>query len=325
MVITNADKSTSSGKWDKPTDISFLKRKFVWSESHKAIVGPLDIESICKPLHIGVATTAMSMDELLIEHMTRSLVEMSFHGASEWLKLRDVFVQWNDDLFAKSVVHDWKYDDFVVAWKDRYGAQTHTDDLSNIGSVFGPRVVAVEAAAIRLAHVEPASEVRDLEGYTDQISKTTETLQSGAPELGDSRVDMRVGVLSARSSEQTDLGSFLERPILIHSAAIATGGTVYDTVNFWKDYLTNSTIRDKLVHFRYIRATVVLSVYFNVSPRFYGKFMAAVNWKSPKSGVNDGSFGNYDTGFDDNILASQTMCTYFSTEVDKVELRVPFV
>jgi hypothetical protein len=311
VIMTPADKEAGITCWDNANQLSFLKRGFRVSKQHGHVVGPLDQTSIMKPLHIGVATTAMTEEELLIENMTRSLVEMSFHGKNEWEKLRDILVAEPTGTFSKTVVCDWTYGDFVEAWKMRYCCVDPTKPLGNISNVFGMHAV----------EVEPASETRELDGYTDNVNDIQQTLKTSTPMMEDSRSSVSVQAFDTRGAESTDLGAFLERPIIIYERSVAVGSDVFDEVNFWREYMRSGPIRAKLRNFRYIRGTVVLQVYFNASPRYYGKFLAAVNWRVP----GFGALGNYLPNYIDNILATQTLCTYFSVDVDKAQLEIPFV
>jgi hypothetical protein len=114
------------------------------------------------------------------------------------------------------------------------------------------------------------------------------------------------------------------------TVTLATGDVVFEKVNFWAEFLKEQTMRNKLEHYRYIRAKVKLHFFFNVTPRFYTKLLLAVNWIVPTNSDSlDSGFDDWSTsavdGPVDNILASQSLCTYVSTEVSKSELIVPFV
>lgn len=315
IVVTSGRKDGKMTKWDSTKEISFLKRKFRWSDDHGAYVGPLDIESICKPLHIGVQSKALNTDELLVENMTRALVEMSFHGEKEWRKLRDVLRNAPVKLFEKTPVADWEYGDYIHAWQVRYGEIPGKEGLSNISNVYGMKVI----------EVKPASSVRRIDDYKDELERTDETLQTGAPVIAEKRIDPETSVLSARTSETTELGEFLRRPIVLLEQPISPDTSVFTGGNIWRSYLSNPIIAEKLNHYRYIRGTAVLNIYYNVSPKFYGKFMLVIGWPSPGASANLGNMMYFGADYDDNVLASQSLCTYVSSDVDKAELRVPFV
>jgi hypothetical protein len=319
MVLTGPDKSEVETRWDSMDDVTFLKRGFKYSKEHDSVVGPLDISSIIKPLHIGVQSKSLSMDELLVEHMTRALIEMSFHGQKEWQRLKDVLEAEPTGNFDKTPVRNWKYEDFVTAWKLRYCAGTTGSILSNVDNIYGSRIVSVDPAS---------ADATVAAGEVDAIDVVDQTMQSGAPLISESRVATRTGVDSARGAENVDLGKFLERPFELHTVSVAVGATVFQKVNFWTEFLKQPSIRSKLQHYRYIRGTVKLHFFFNVTPRFYTKLMLAVNFVPPVVYSQYG-YDDWDTdavgGPIDNVLASQSLCTYVSAEVSKAELIVPFV
>lgn len=312
MVVTAADKAAIDSRWDDPSEITFLKRSFVWNSDFGAYVGPLDYDSILKPLHIVVKSDILTQEEVLIDTITRSLVEMSFHGRSKWAQLRDVLCDEPTGAFKKSAVSEWKFEHFVEAWKSKYMATPGTRPLDNIHNVYG--------VSNHVTMNPASSNDRDIESYVDTVDSKQETLKSGAPAVSTTRDDEQIGVLSARSTEDASLGKFLERPIILGTYSLGVGTPFYTSVNFWKTYIKSSIIREKLDRFRYIRATAVLDIYFNASPKFYGKYIAAVNFPS-----GFGDVGNYLDTSTDNVLVSQAPCTYISVERDKAQLVIPFV
>jgi hypothetical protein len=261
-----------------------------------------------KPLHIGVKSKAMSEDEILMESMGRCLVEYSFYSESEFNNIKDLLGRQPYIKNSDIPLFDWSYADFVEAWKNKYMVKELYE------TQFSEHVV-----------VPASGEAHNVTEFEDNIERTHETLQTQAPVMDESREDLHEDIFRMRGAEGTDLGNFLARPIVVYTANVDTTTVTFDVFSPWAELLKNASIREKVKHFRYIRAKVLIEAYFNASPKYYGKYMIACNWKNPAKAPNDGDFGQYDASFADNTLASQSLVTYISPDVDKVQLEIPFV
>lgn len=80
LGYTMAEKGAESVPFIPLADCTFLKRKFVWSDELRQVVGPLDVNSIFKMLTIGVKSKTVSSSEQLAQALCSAFAEAFFHG-----------------------------------------------------------------------------------------------------------------------------------------------------------------------------------------------------------------------------------------------------
>lgn len=79
-----------------------------------------------------------------------------------------------------------------------------------------------------------------------------------------------ISYLMSTSAENVDLGSFLERPVLILTDQWTEGTTFTSTIQPWLAVLGNPVMKRKLENFYLLRANLNIKVVINASPFYYG-------------------------------------------------------
>jgi hypothetical protein len=85
------------------------------------------------------------------------------------------------------------------------------------------------------------------------------------------------------NNSDSDLGSFLCRPINVATYQWAINTPLYETLNPWTAYLTNPFIRDKIANFELLRMNLHMKVLISGTPFHYGRALVSYN---PLSGFD---------------------------------------
>lgn len=121
----------------------------------------------------------------------------------------------------------------------------------------------------------------------DEQEHTQQNVAFNSPEQetiinNNSKVDSTM--MSVVDTAHTDLGRFLERPVLIDTREINLGESIQPgtaTINVWKRFLRSPSIIKKIEHYSYIRGTLHLKFQISGGPTYYGRIIAAYDPYSP--------------------------------------------
>lgn len=85
------------------------------------------------------------------------------------------------------------------------------------------------------------------------------------------------------NNNDSDLGNFLCRPINVATYQWDINSPLFETLNPWTAYLTNSFIRDKIANFELLRMNLHMKVLISGTPFHYGRALVSYN---PLSGFD---------------------------------------
>lgn len=113
---------------------------------------------------------------------------------------------------------------------------------------------------------------------TDAVTASDETVEqnvgfSDPPNNVISSIPHPMAYLKVDSSQNIELGSFLQRPVQIYQKTWAVGNTIdAATDNFrpWHAYFNKTSIKKKLDNYYMVRCNLHLKFVINASPFFYG-------------------------------------------------------
>lgn len=121
-------------------------------------------------------------------------------------------------------------------------------------------------------------------GEFETVLQSSEDVQAST-DSGDSQVNIRfreqVPASFVKAAKVVDtsfldgytpsdeLGSFLNRPVLIYTKEWAEGTSISDTFDPWYEYFNNTQIKKKLDNYAYINCKLKLKVLINSSPFYY--------------------------------------------------------
>jgi len=129
ITYTMAQKEAKSSKFIHMNEVDFLKRRFVYDPDIKAVVAPLEMDSIIKSLTIGTVGS-LSNEELVIAVMQSALGEFFYHG-------KETFELWRKRLLAicsREDLKDYKFWIEPYTW-ERFYRRFHRieEDFQNFG------------------------------------------------------------------------------------------------------------------------------------------------------------------------------------------------
>lgn len=109
----------------------------------------------------------------------------------------------------------------------------------------------------------------------DVHEQVTEQHQTGAfTDIGPSPVvdfaSVEDTTYSADATQMDDLGSFLERPVEIHTWQWLEGTPFYDTFNPWHLFFNTSSVKKKLDNYAFLQCKLHIKAVLNASPFYYG-------------------------------------------------------
>jgi hypothetical protein len=130
---------------------------------------------------------------------------------------------------------------------------------------------------------------------------------------------------------EVTLGSFLARPVRIHTFDWTPTAALTKNFNPWEDFLTNPLVIDKWRNFAYLRGNLKLKIVINGSPFYYGRAIVGylpldqdnIPWDVLNShGVSNAQFTDYARV---NYL-SQCQSAYIDPSTSSsVEMELPFI
>jgi hypothetical protein len=82
---------------------------------------------------------------------------------------------------------------------------------------------------------------------------------------------------TASNINDTDLGNFLSRPVLIHQLEWAINSNPYVTIYPWDLFLNNPRVQNRINNFTLLRGTLKLKVTINGNSFYYGRLMISYN------------------------------------------------
>lgn len=96
--------------------------------------------------------------------------------------------------------------------------------------------------------------------------------------MGDNSVGRSTGsdpTMLQGKSGATDISSFLSRPIRLAKYEVIPGNTMYETLNPWSLWSSNTFVKKKLDNFYNFKGNMKLTFKINGTPFHYGRFMAS--------------------------------------------------
>lgn len=125
-----------------------------------------------------------------------------------------------------------------------------------------------------------SGDVQEIVSFTD----ATTGAQASASCIYDS-------IMSDIYTPDYDLGSFLSRPVKIHTFTVPLGSPFPNTAfNVWHNFLNKSEIRRKLDNYGYIQCTLKVKAVINATPFIYGAVSMSYQ---PQPGLNNISDFNF--------------------------------
>jgi hypothetical protein len=125
---------------------------------------------------------------------------------------------------------------------------------------------------------------------TLNVSKADDTAKAEITTFADESAGWNTTVPTApdatfnlANNSDSDLGSFLCRPINVATYQWAINTPLYETLNPWTAYLTNPFIRDKIANFELLRMNLHMKVLISGTPFHYGRALVSYN---PLSGFD---------------------------------------
>jgi len=103
------------------------------------------------------------------------------------------------------------------------------------------------------------------------------------------------------NTTDTDLGSFLKRPVKIAEYTWTEGTTFNQSLEPWAQYFSRTPIKNKTQTFAFIRCKLKVHVQVNASPFYHGRMVVAYR-PLPSWGLSTSSFSGQDT---DSVTYSQ--------------------
>lgn len=124
----------------------------------------------------------------------------------------------------------------------------------------------------------------------------------------------------AAISNDSDLGQFLSRPIIIDKRDLNVGSSINASVNCWHAFLSSVSVARKIGNYRWIRGKLHLKFLINGGPAFYGKIIVSY---TPHTWIE-----SHEQGTNAHALAqaSQRVHAFIDpTESAGCEITCPFV
>lgn len=121
----------------------------------------------------------------------------------------------------------------------------------------------------------------------DEQEHTQQNVTFNSPEeetVVNNKTEIDSTMMSVIDTTHTDLGNFLERPVLIDTREIDLGESIHPgtaTINVWELFLKTPSVTKKIEHYSYIRGTLHLKFQISGGPTYYGRIIAAYDPYSP--------------------------------------------
>eukprot|EP00997_Jenningsia_sp_PLL12_P006548 NODE_30_length_3230_cov_362.232317_g27_i0.p1 GENE.NODE_30_length_3230_cov_362.232317_g27_i0~~NODE_30_length_3230_cov_362.232317_g27_i0.p1 ORF type:complete len:836 (-),score=-23.56 NODE_30_length_3230_cov_362.232317_g27_i0:332-2839(-) len=115
---------------------------------------------------------------------------------------------------------------------------------------------------------------------TSADSTATEQITAFADESGGWKTE--VGglydpTMDSTPAQDSSLGSFLGRPVVIQSESWAVGSPLFFRFNPWEDFITHDRIKEKLSHYELLRCRMNVKIVISGTGFHYGRAMASYN------------------------------------------------
>jgi hypothetical protein len=122
-------------------------------------------------------------------------------------------------------------------------------------------------------------------------------------------------------TNNSDLGSFLERPVKIAQYSWAVAGPLFEQFNPWALFCTNTYVREKLAHYELLRCNMNFKIIISGTGFHYGRALVSYN---PYSGFDDVTVQRAFLDID-LVQASQKPSFFLNpTTNEGGEMKVPF-
>lgn len=166
----------------------------------------------------------------------------------------------------------------------------------------------------------PAPHVEQTVTFND----ATQSVQAEAPAAIDNSY-------AISGDGEVTLGSFLARPVRIHTFDWLPSTPLTTNFNPWYDFLTNPLVIDKWRHYAYLRGNLKIKIVINGSPFYYGRaivgYLPLDNDNVPFKVLSDHAQSGSDYSDDCRVnYLSQCQCAYIDpSTLSSVEMELPFI
>jgi len=93
IQITSAAKSGDLLAYQKLSEVTFLKRRWVWSDRYNTYLCPIEKSSLAKTLTYYLPSAALTLEQMTTTHCDAVLSNVFFNGEEEFYKVSDMLVQ----------------------------------------------------------------------------------------------------------------------------------------------------------------------------------------------------------------------------------------
>jgi len=314
VEYTMADKKTESVPYIKFSEISFLKRTWLWSDDVQDWLCPLDEASIQKMLMVWCPSKTLTSTEQMVEAITCANNEYFFYGKEKFLKehlfLKELLMQHPYSVVPKSSeLPTWEElcgryreaSDYIrnqrlpkdqrKVWLPpvvNQKSQNNNDEEFSTSGATADGVAALERCAEPFIETNNQQISMDVQSE-DTLEVTMPNMDAGATEESQNVtfLDNAEGesmtapspsnpVAMVDGTADLQLGSFLARPTLINATTWTTSDLagLKTTITPWYAFLNNSVIKKKLDNFAFMRGRLHIKIVINGTPFQYGALRA---------------------------------------------------
>lgn len=273
MVMLPADKSDSKMRAKHISEVSFLKRDFVWNDELQFYLPPLSTKSLARMLLVRKDSVLSAKDhaatvlteflkeavyhgrEFYEKHllMARELVEEFELGGNNYLDLR-TYQEWFDQI-KDDTFQTWSTRPFAVPSEVNTGTFAY-QGMNNISLVNG---------------ADSAPEPQD--AAVTSLTHNTGSIMGTAPMVISTVVETP---RYFQTYPKNELSDFFARAVQIGSFTLSDSDLVFSSVFYfepWGAYLDNAAVQAKTSTYTYIRGTLQLIFVVTAPGGSYGRYV----------------------------------------------------
>ncbi|APG76773.1 hypothetical protein [Beihai picorna-like virus 57] len=302
----------------KITEVSFLKRMFVWDDELGYYIPPLDMRSITRMLVIK-KDSSLTRNDHAATVLTEAHREMVYHGEEAF----EAFVATAKELAEKHDLLNNPYFDLkpFAHWREQMAKDTfQTWSLrDNVAPEdCGLNLIFQSMDSLNLA--EPPIEAPVVSETFNMTHETGAIMSSAAAQVSASDEQPSVH----QTMPRTDLGNFLLRPTYVSQTTLVdtdVPNTIIHDFDPWGLFRTTPFIADKLNNYTYIRGTIQVIAVVTVPGGAYGRYaISALPNAGPKDPTLEISHGLHP----ENCLQVDHYGLIDGAEAESVVLQLPF-
>lgn len=251
LTYTMADKTSAIVDHMDFSEISFLKRKWVWSDEMKLYLAPIELGSISKSLHNYMNRRGSDVlpEEIAGNAVTKANMEFFHYG-------RKIHAQRRAEL--QRVVEVTALQPYVPPLKT--WDQLKQYYLTGIDEDAEPEYELVESELSFQSGEEVAENVKFLdgnEGHEDERGTYIDPLRDST------------------MIQDVTLGDFMSRPVKISELVWEVGNGVSFTFNPWSLFFANPRVSNRIANYHLMSCTLHLKFVINGNSFFFGRLIAS--------------------------------------------------